>query len=47
VELAKYLDSGSYQRAAVGNCPADGAGGPFTVYRIAVLLYPPAQTPRI
>jgi hypothetical protein len=38
-ELATYLNSGHYRRAAVGNCPADGEGGPFTVYRMAVLLF--------
>jgi len=39
-ELATYLNSGRYRRAAVGNCPADADGGSFTVYRFAVLLYP-------
>lgn len=37
--LADRLASGRYQRAEVGNCPAQGANGSFTTYRVAVLLY--------
>lgn len=37
--LIESLASGRYRHAAVGSCPARGAEGSFTVYRIAVLLY--------
>ena len=37
--LVERLDSGRYQRAAVGCCPALGLEGSFTAYRLAVLLY--------
>jgi len=37
--LVERLDSGRYQRAAVGCCPAQGLEGSFTAYRLAVLLY--------
>jgi hypothetical protein len=38
-ELAKRVASGSFREAAVGWCPAQHVEGPFTVYRVAVLLY--------
>lgn len=38
-ELNSRIASGRYRRAAVGACPATGAGS-FTAYNIAVLLYP-------
>jgi hypothetical protein len=31
--------SGNYRQAAIGSCPAQGAEGSFTSYRMAVLLY--------
>jgi hypothetical protein len=37
--LADRLATGRYRRAAVGSCPAQGLDGPFTAYRLAVLLY--------
>jgi hypothetical protein len=37
--LAQRVASGEYSGAAVGSCPAQGADGTFTVYRVAVLLY--------
>jgi hypothetical protein len=37
--LAERLASGKYRQAAVGSCPAQVAGGSFTAYRLAVLLY--------
>jgi hypothetical protein len=37
--LTSRLSSGQYHRAAVGSCPAQGAKGTFTAYRLAVLLY--------
>jgi hypothetical protein len=37
--LMDRLASGRYQRAEVGNCPAQGMKGTFTTFRIAVLLY--------
>ncbi len=37
--LADRLASGKYRQAAVGSCPAQVAGGSFTAYRVAVLLY--------
>jgi uncharacterized protein YkwD len=37
--LANRLASGNYRQAAVGSCPAQVAGGSFTAYRVAVLLY--------
>ena len=37
--LLENLASGRYRHAAVGSCPARGAEGSFTVYRVAVLLY--------
>jgi len=38
-ELVKVLASSSYQKAAVGSCPAQDINGAFTIYRVAVLLY--------
>ncbi len=37
--LMDRLASGKYRQAAVGSCPAQVAGGSFTAYRVAVLLY--------
>ena len=37
--LTDRLASGGYQKAAVGSCPARGADGAFTAYRLAVVLY--------
>jgi hypothetical protein len=37
--LADQLASGKYREAAVGSCEPSGAGGTFTAYRVAVLLY--------
>ena len=37
--LTERLTSGKYRQAAVGSCPAQVAGGSFTAYRLAVLLY--------
>ena len=37
--LTDRLASGKYRQAAVGSCPAQVAGGSFTAYRVAVLLY--------
>ncbi len=37
--LVERLDSGRYQRAAVGSCPAQDLQGAFAAYRLAVLLY--------
>jgi hypothetical protein len=37
--LTDRLASGKYRQAAVGSCPAQVAGGSFTAYRLAVLLY--------
>lgn len=37
--LVDRLGSGQYKTAAVGSCPAEGATGGFTMYRVAVLLY--------
>ena len=37
--LMDRLASGKYRQAAVGSCPAQVAGGSFTAYRLAVLLY--------
>jgi len=37
--LVERLDSGRFQRASVGSCPAQGLEGSFTAYRLAVLLY--------
>jgi uncharacterized protein YkwD len=37
--LTERLASGKYRQAAVGSCPAQVAGGSFTAYRVAVLLY--------
>ena len=37
--LADKLASGNYRQAAVGSCPAQVAGGSFTAYRVAVILY--------
>lgn len=42
--LVSKINSGDYQRAAVGNCPAQDVEGSFTVYRMAVLLYGPPST---
>ena len=38
-DLVKQLASGSYRKAAIGSCPAQGNGSGFTSYRVAVLLY--------
>ena len=38
-DLVKQLASGNYRKAAIGSCPAQGGGGGFTSYRVAVLLY--------
>jgi hypothetical protein len=38
-ELIQVLEKASYQKAAVGSCPAQDVNGAFTVYRVAVLLY--------
>ncbi len=38
-ELADKLASGKFRQAAVGSCPTKGQEGPFTAYRVAVLLY--------
>ncbi len=37
--LTDKLATGKYRQAAVGSCPPQGQEGPFTAYRIAVLLY--------
>jgi hypothetical protein len=37
--LADRIASGNYRQAEVGSCPAQVAGGAFTAYRVAVLLY--------
>jgi Cysteine-rich secretory protein family len=37
--LVDRIASGKYRQAAVGSCPAQVAGGSFTAYRVAVLLY--------
>jgi len=37
--LTAQLASGKYRKAAIGSCPAEGGGGSFTSYRVAVLLY--------
>lgn len=37
--LVDRLTSGNYRQAAIGSCPAQGAEGSFTSYRMAVLLY--------
>jgi len=38
-ELVDNLQTGRYRAADVGSCPAQGDGGAFTVYRVAVILY--------
>jgi hypothetical protein len=38
-DLVNQLQSGKYRQAAIGSCPAQGDGGTFTSYRVAVLLY--------
>jgi hypothetical protein len=38
-QLADAIATGRYRRAAVGSCPAQGANGGFTIYRVAVFLY--------
>ena len=38
-DLVSQLQSGMYRQAAIGSCPAQGDGGAFTSYRVAVLLY--------
>jgi hypothetical protein len=38
-ELADRLATGRFRAADVGSCPAQDAGGAFTAYRIAVILY--------
>ena len=42
--LVDKLGSGQYAQADVGACPAESDQGAFTVYRIAVLLYPTSAT---
>jgi hypothetical protein len=37
--LVSQLRTGKYRQAAVGSCPAQGDGGAFTSYRVAVVLY--------
>jgi len=37
--LEDRIASGNYRQAAVASCPADGAAGAFTAFRVAVLLY--------
>jgi uncharacterized protein YkwD len=37
--LVDKLRTGNYSMAAVGSCSAQDLGGPFTAYRLAVLLY--------
>ena len=37
--LVDKLRTGNYRQAAVGSCAAQDLGGPFTAYRLAVLLY--------
>jgi hypothetical protein len=37
--LTSRLASGAFREAAVGSCPPQGQQGPFTAYRVAVLLY--------
>jgi hypothetical protein len=37
--LEKKLKSSEYRSASVGNCPAQGVEGSFTLYRLAVLLF--------
>lgn len=43
--LVTKLGSGEYSQADVGACPAQGEQGPFTAYRVAVLLYSSAAAP--
>ncbi len=38
-QLLEALNAGRYRRAEVGSCPAQDVNGPFTVYRVAVLLF--------
>ncbi len=38
-QLVDRLSSGQYRSAAVGSCPPEGVEGPFSAYRVAVLLY--------
>ncbi len=37
--LLDQIASGGYREASVGSCPPQDAGGAFTLYRVAVLLY--------
>jgi hypothetical protein len=37
--LVDRMASGQFRQAAIGSCPPQGEEGPFTAYRIAVLLY--------
>jgi uncharacterized protein YkwD len=37
--LAKLISTPRYSEAEVGSCPAQDVKGPFTAYRVAVLLY--------
>jgi uncharacterized protein YkwD len=37
--LAKLVNTPRYSEAEVGSCPAQDVKGPFTTYRVAVLLY--------
>ena len=38
-QLAERLSSGKYRQAAVGSCSALDVEGPFSEYRVAVILY--------
>jgi len=37
--LVDRIKTPQYSEAAVGSCPAQDVNGPFTIYRVAVLLY--------
>jgi hypothetical protein len=37
--LVDRIKTPQYSEAAVGSCPAQDVNGPFTTYRVAVLLY--------
>jgi hypothetical protein len=37
--LARLINTPRYSKAEVGSCPAQDVKGPFTAYRVAVLLY--------
>lgn len=38
-QLIEVIAAGRYRRAAVGSCTPRDVNGPFTIYRVAVLLY--------